>query len=116
MGVNLATFQIVLIVTIIVGVIMIIYSAWVMTQLNSTVGDECLCSGVSTQQVNSLYIFSVITLLIGIALVIHGVIFLFLQGAGDRRMREAKEQREAAVATRRSRIAERVTSEYTPEE
>ena len=115
MGVNLATFQIVLIVMIIVGVILIVHSAWVLSQLNSTIGDECLCSGVSTSQVNSLYIFSVMVLLVGIAMIIYALVLFMTSGSGEKHSKRRRLDMDSDSKSRKSRIAERVTSEGSEE-
>lgn len=84
MPVRSITFQIALLVIIIVGVLIIIHSSWTLSQLNRVVGDTCPCSGVTDQELNNSRILTIIMLLIGIAIVIYALIMFFLPTAERR--------------------------------
>lgn len=76
--VKVSTFQIALIVIIVVGVLIAIHASWTLSQLNRTEGDSCACSGVSDGDLNGLKMMSVLLLLVGIGIIIYGVIMLLL--------------------------------------
>lgn len=76
MSVKSSTYQIALIVILIIGIILIIHSSWVLSQLNKTVGNDCSCSGVTDQDLNALKTFTIITLLSGLGIVIYAVLML----------------------------------------
>lgn len=78
MAVRSSTFQIALIVILIIGVILIVQSTWTLAQLNKTIGSECNCSGVTDQDLNSLRAFSVITLLVGLGVIVYAILMLLM--------------------------------------
>lgn len=80
MAVRSSTFQIALIVILIVGIILIIQSSWTLAQLNKTVGDTCNCSGVTDQDLTSLRMFAIITLFVGIGVIIYATLMLMMPG------------------------------------
>jgi hypothetical protein len=83
MTVRNSTFQIALVITIVVAILIIIYASWSLAQLNRTVGDSCTCSGVTDVELNNLKMMSVLILLVGIGILIYAVIMLLLP-MGDR--------------------------------
>jgi phage shock protein PspC (stress-responsive transcriptional regulator) len=85
MAVRTITFQIALIVIIVVAVLIIINSSWNLAQLNKTVGDACTCSGISDMDINNLRIYSVFMLLVGIGLLVYAVL-MFLMPTAEKRM------------------------------
>lgn len=85
MAVRSITFQIALIVIIIVGIILIIQSSWTLAQLNKTRGDNCACSGITDQELNSLRIYSIITLLVGLGIIVYAIL-MFLMPTKEKRM------------------------------
>lgn len=98
MAVRSITFQIALIVLIIVGIILIVQSSWTLTQLNKTVGDTCACSGVTDQELNSLRIMSILTLLIGLGIIVYAIIMFIMP---------TKEKRQKLQEKLHNKIAER---------
>lgn len=83
MTVRNSTYQIALVILIIVAILAIIYSSWTLAQLNRTVGDTCACSGVSDMDLNNLKMMSVLMLIAGIAILIYAVVMMLLP-MGDR--------------------------------
>ena len=86
MPVRSITFQIALLVIVIVGVLIIIHSSWTLSQLNRVVGDTCACSGVTDHELNHSRILSIIMLIIGIAIIIYAMIMFFVPTAERRDM------------------------------
>lgn len=86
MPVRTITFQIALLVIVIVGVLIIIHSSWTLSQLNRVVGDTCVCSGVTDRELNNSRILTIIMLIIGIAIVIYALIMFFVPTAEHREM------------------------------
>jgi hypothetical protein len=80
MAVKSSTFQIALLVILIVGIILIIQSSWTLAQLNKTVGDACSCSGVTDQDLTSLRMFATVTLFAGIGVIVYAVLMLIMPG------------------------------------
>lgn len=80
MVVKSSTFQIALIVILIIGVILIIQSSWTLAQLNKTIGDACNCSGVTDQDLTSLRMFAILTLFAGIGVMIYAILMLMMPG------------------------------------
>lgn len=78
MAVKSSTFQIALVVILIIGVILIIQSLWTLAQLNKTIGDTCNCSGVTDQDLTGLRMFSIITLLAGLGAMIYAILMLMM--------------------------------------
>jgi len=78
MAVKSSTFQIALIVILIIGVILIIQSSWTLAQLNKTIGDGCNCSGVSNQELDSLRLFAILTLLAGLGVIVYAILMLMM--------------------------------------
>jgi hypothetical protein len=98
MAVRTVTFQVALLVIVIVGIILIIQSSWTLAQLNKTIGDDCACSGTTDQDLNSLRIFSIITMLMGIGIIVYAVIMYMIP---------TKEKRHEVRDEVRNKIAER---------
>jgi len=110
MAVSLASYQIVLIVIILIGIILVIHAAWVLAELNKTVGDQCLCSGVSDQEISSLRVYTIIGLLVGIGAIIFGVIMFFIPSCGscdDKKNGKNGEMEGTETPKVKSRIASR---------
>ncbi len=84
MAVRTTTFQIALIVIIIVGILIVIHASWTLAQLNRTVGTACACSGASDNDLNNLRTYSIIMLLVGIGILFYSVI-MFLVPTSARR-------------------------------
>jgi len=82
MAVRTLTFQITLLVIIIVGLLIVIHSAWTLSELNRTNGDSCDCSGVSDHEITNLRIYSIFMLLIGFGMMVYAVV-MFLVPVGD---------------------------------
>lgn len=78
MAVKSITFQVALMVIIIVGLLIVIHSAWTLGQLNRIVGDDCPCSGVDDHELNHSRTFSTVMLLAGIGIMIYAVIMLLV--------------------------------------
>lgn len=83
MTVRNLSFQIALVIIIVIAILIIIHASWTLAQLNRTVGDSCTCSGVSDMDLNNLKMMSVLMLLVGIGILIYAVIMLLLP-MGDR--------------------------------
>lgn len=84
MPVRTTTFQVAMIVIIIVAVLIIIHSSWTLAQLNKTTGDACTCSGVSDMDINNLRIYSVFMILVGIGILVYAVLMLLMPTAEKR--------------------------------
>jgi tellurite resistance protein TehA-like permease len=84
MAVKSTTFQVALIVILIVGLLLIIQSSWTLAQLNKTVADACNCSGVTDQDVNSLKMYAIITLLVGLGVVVYAIL-MFIMPTSEKR-------------------------------
>jgi uncharacterized membrane protein YgaE (UPF0421/DUF939 family) len=78
MAVRSTTFQIAIIVMLVVAIILIIQSSWTLAQLNKTVGEGCSCSGVTDQDLNSLRMFNIITILVGLGVSVYAVLMLIM--------------------------------------
>lgn len=84
MAVRTVTFQVAMIVIIVVAVLIIIHSSWTLAQLNRTVGDSCVCSGTTDMDINNLRIYSVFMVLVGIGIMIYAVLMLLIPTAEKR--------------------------------
>lgn len=78
MSVSVTSLRIAMIVIIVVAVLIIIEASWSLQTINSTAGDACNCSGVSTDQLNSLRTLEIIMLLVGIGIAVYAVVMLIL--------------------------------------
>ena len=78
MAVRTITFQVALIVIIIVGILIVIHSAWMLAELNRVNGTPCPCSGVTDVELNRSRTFSILMLLIGLGIIIYAVVMFFI--------------------------------------
>ena len=101
MAVRSSTFQIAMIVLIIVGILIVIHSSWTLSQLRRIVGDTCDCSGVTDHELRHTRGFAILMLLIGIAVIIYAVVLLVIPTA------EKREHYRSQLSERRNSIRER---------
>ena len=85
MAASLTTLRIALIIIIIVAILVVIHASWTLNTINSTVGDECACSGVSDSQLSGLRTYTIIALLLAIGVAIYAVVMLLIPTAEARR-------------------------------
>jgi hypothetical protein len=102
MTVKSLTFQIALLVIIVVGIILIIQSSWTMAQLNKTVGDGCTCSGVVDQEITNLKLYSLMTLILGLGIIVYAILmFVMYSGSrGDHHTSERRVRESGMIASR----------------
>lgn len=81
MAVRTITFQVALVIIIVIGILMIIHSAWTISQVNRTNGDDCACSGISDSELNSLRMYSIFMIVIGVALIIYAIVMFLIPTA-----------------------------------
>ena len=90
MAVASITFRVALIVIVIVAVLIIIHASWSLSQISSTRGDDCACSGVSDGDLNSLRIYNIIMLLVGIGLLVYAIVMWLIPTAEARKVQGAR--------------------------
>jgi phage shock protein PspC (stress-responsive transcriptional regulator) len=84
MTVKSVTFQVALVIIIIVAVLIIIQSSWTLSQLSRLSGDPCECSGVTDMEIYNLRMYSIIMLIVGLGILIYAILMMLMPG-GEKR-------------------------------